>query len=80
MPPYPHLTNVSKMKMKSVCVCVCVDRWSFTVFQFFLKRKFVGEMSVVKEWCHSYCLGERGGEMLQGILMGLLLLLSLSHV
>ena len=58
--------------MKSVCLCVCTGGHLLS-FNLFL-RKFGGETSVVKEWCHSYCLGERGGEMLQGILMGLSLL------
>jgi len=38
MPPYPHLTNVSKMKMKSVCVCVCVQVVIYCLSIFFKKK------------------------------------------
>ena len=50
-----------------VCVCTQVV---ILLFQCFQNEKFGGERFVVKEGRHSNCLGEIGGEMQLGVLMG----------
>ena len=60
--PMNHQQNENE-----ACVCTQVI---ILLLQCFQNEKFGGERSVIKEGCHSNCLGERGGELQLGVLIG----------